>query len=302
MHFLQNGSQVSPVPPTKPRTGTPGFFTESGVDNRPSYPGQDWFNAVIREFQGALSANGVTFDPEKYDHLTNLLAGNGSQFAPYRADREYATGETCTTVDATTGMLKIHQMYDGPNKTCIGKDPDDPLNRREGWPNYPDPFIWIEYTGKAPGETVWWGGAELPSFALQEMNQTVSAEFYWRLALARPELVVGSDINLLDAAGRFVRAADGTTYIAGQTHEDAQRNVVGSFGNFSGQSASFCGSGNGVFQDETTQSWGDPVYPVSTTLCNPGVTDGVSFDISRQVPVADQFMPKGLTENKGVAI
>ncbi|MGR6833575.1 hypothetical protein [Aliivibrio wodanis] len=292
MHFLQNGSQVSPVPPTKPRTGTPGFFTESGVDNRPSYPGQDWFNAVIREFQGALSANGVAFDPEKYDHLTKLLAGNGSQFVPYRADREYATGETCTTVDATTGMLKIHQMYDGPNKTCIGKDPDDPLNRREGWPNYPTPFIWIEYTGKAPGETVWWGGADLPSFALQEMNQTVSAEFYWRLALARPELVSGADINLLDAAGRFVRAADGTTYIAGQTHEDGIRRLSGFISD--------------VHCTSNVQDGGSLEF-VNSSLNN--VASGSSgqfgqlrLDTNLASPSTPQFQPVAINECKGLAI
>lgn len=296
MHFLQNGSQVSTVPPTKPRTGAPGYFTESGVGNRPSYPGQDWFNAVIREFQGALSANGVAFDPEKFDHLTKLLAGNGSQFAPYRADREYATGETCTTFDATTGMLKIHQMYDGPNKTCIDKDPDDPINRREGWPDYPAPFIWIEYTGKAPGETVWWGGADLPSFALQEMNQTVSAEFYWRLALARPELVSGADINLLDASGRFVRAADGVTYIAGQTHEDAMRNITGVVDKIS-ETFGAEGSASGCFSKRTGEL--SNRTPLTT---DSGEVSSIVFDASNQVPISSENMPRGLSENKGLVI
>ncbi|XDF79218.1 hypothetical protein AAFX60_019165 [Aliivibrio fischeri] len=292
MHFLQNNTQVAVKPPLKPRTGTPGFFTESGVDNRPSIPGQDWFNACIAEFQGALAANGVAFDPEKFDHLTKLLAGNGSQFAPYRADREYATGETCTTVDATTGMLKIHQMYDGPNKTCIGKDPDDPLNRREGWPDYPKPFIWIEYTGKAPGETVWWGGADLPSFALQEMNQTVSAEFYWRLALARPELVSGGDINLLDASGRFVRAADGTAYIAGQTHEDGIREISGSMNSIVNQNGLGTGSFETIVNSSLNVPSGSSSWKDTTT----------NFKASDSTNVTTQVMPVGLIENKGVII
>lgn len=291
MHFLQNNTQVAVKPPLKPRTGTPGFFTESGVDNRPSIPGQDWFNACIAEFQGALAANGVAFDPEKYDHLTKLLAGNGSQFAPYRADREYATGETCTTINATTGALEIWQMYDGPNATATNKDPQDALNRREGWPDYPTPFIWIEYAGKAPGESVWWGGADLPSFALQEINQTVSAEFYWRLALARPELVVGSDINLLDAAGRFVRAADGATYIAGQTHEDAIRNIEGYFDAFLSEAL-----GEGVFIEKVvTNQYG---YPRGSNTSG----YGMYFSASNVVPTGPENMPKGLSENKGVAI
>lgn len=295
MHYLQNGSQVSPVPETKPRTGTPGFFTESGVDNRPSYPGQDWFNAVIREFQGALSANGVTFDPEKYDHLTKLLAGNGSQFAPYRADREYATGETCTTINATTGALEIWQMYDGPNATATNKDPQDPLNRREGWPNYPAPFIWIEYTGKAPGETVWWGGADLPSFALQEMNQTVSAEFYWRLALARPELVSGGDINLLDAAGRFVRAANGTTYIAGQTHEDGIPKLYGT-----AKSALDSGMANDPSRFTGVFTAGESLSNVNSPSSNPGYA--LEFDSSLIINESPQVSPVGIIENKGLTI
>ncbi|AUR82832.1 hypothetical protein NVP1028O_49 [Vibrio phage 1.028.O._10N.286.45.B6] len=72
MHYLNNGSQVESVPPLKPRVGTRGYFTESNDEGSPSYPGQDWFNAVIREFQTALSDNGISFDPDKYDHLSKM--------------------------------------------------------------------------------------------------------------------------------------------------------------------------------------------------------------------------------------
>ncbi|MEZ8932401.1 hypothetical protein AB6E08_23115, partial [Vibrio sp. 10N.247.310.24] len=87
MHPLNNGSQVENVPALKPRVGTAGYFSESNDNGAPSYPGQDWFNAVIREFQTALAASGITFDPDKFDHLQKMLAANGNQFAPYRADR-----------------------------------------------------------------------------------------------------------------------------------------------------------------------------------------------------------------------
>ncbi|EKO3919764.1 hypothetical protein GCS60_000617 [Vibrio metschnikovii] len=73
MHYLNNGSQVENVPPLKPRVGTAGYFSESNESGAPSYPGQDWFNAVIREFQTALSASGVAFDPDKFDHLSKML-------------------------------------------------------------------------------------------------------------------------------------------------------------------------------------------------------------------------------------
>lgn len=214
------------------------------------------------------------------------------QFAPYNSMRIYTTGETCTTINATTGTLEIWQMYAGPNLTCANKNPQDPLNRRESWPDYPIPFWWIPYTGKAPGESVWWGGKDLPSFALQEMNQTVSAKFYWRLALARPELVVGSDINLLDAAGRFVRAADDTTYIAGQTHEDAMRRITGSFS--LKENSSISAKGAFTVKQLTT--------PASHRNPGSGFNADVLFDVSNVVAVADQFQPVGVIENKGVAI
>ncbi|PML45208.1 hypothetical protein BCT76_02785 [Vibrio tasmaniensis] len=79
MHYLNNGSQVESVPPLKPRVGTRGYFTESNDDGSPSYPGQDWFNAVIREFQTALATSGVAFDPDKFDHLQRLVVGISQQ-------------------------------------------------------------------------------------------------------------------------------------------------------------------------------------------------------------------------------
>jgi hypothetical protein len=78
MHPLNNGSQVENVPALKPRVGTAGYFSESNDGGSPSYPGQDWFNAVIREFQTALSASGVVFDPDKFDHLQLLLGASAT--------------------------------------------------------------------------------------------------------------------------------------------------------------------------------------------------------------------------------
>ncbi|AWK84461.1 hypothetical protein [Photobacterium damselae] len=73
MHPLNNGSQVADKPAPKPRIGSPGWFTESGDKGAPSYPGQDWFNAVIAEFQNALTAQGVHFNPDNFDHLAKLF-------------------------------------------------------------------------------------------------------------------------------------------------------------------------------------------------------------------------------------
>ncbi|PMM39156.1 hypothetical protein [Vibrio splendidus] len=88
MHPLNNGSQVENVPPLKPRVGLGGYFTESNDDGSPSYPGQDWFNAVIREFQTALTAKGVAFDPDKYDHLQKLLEASAVNSLQYRVGQK----------------------------------------------------------------------------------------------------------------------------------------------------------------------------------------------------------------------
>ncbi|MBV7315438.1 hypothetical protein [Shewanella sp. NIFS-20-20] len=77
MHPLQNGSQAEQRPASKPLTGLAGWFTESGENNVPSYPGADWFNHVIAEFQNALAETGVEFDPENDDHLAQaFINGN----------------------------------------------------------------------------------------------------------------------------------------------------------------------------------------------------------------------------------
>lgn len=88
MHYLNNGSQVENIPPLKPRVGLGGYFTESNDDGSPSYPGQDWFNAVIREFQTALSASGVAFDPDKFDHLQKLLEASAVNSLQYRVGQK----------------------------------------------------------------------------------------------------------------------------------------------------------------------------------------------------------------------
>jgi len=75
MHPLRNGSQATTRPANKPLVGSPGYFTESGDNNIPSYPGADWFNHVIDEFQNALAEMGVTFDPTKDDHLQKMFSG-----------------------------------------------------------------------------------------------------------------------------------------------------------------------------------------------------------------------------------
>lgn len=83
MHPLQNGSQVIERPANKPVSGSPGYFTESGENNIPSYPGADWFNHVIDEFQNAISSKGLTFDSSDDFNLARLIESvdNSNQFS-----------------------------------------------------------------------------------------------------------------------------------------------------------------------------------------------------------------------------
>lgn len=75
MHPLKNGSQATLRPANKPLVGTAGWFTESGENNVPSYPGADWFNHNIAEFQAALAEMDVAFDPQNDDHLAKAFRG-----------------------------------------------------------------------------------------------------------------------------------------------------------------------------------------------------------------------------------
>lgn len=74
MHRLRNGSQAPTRPAPKPVSGSPGYFTESGDNNVPSYPGADYFNQQIDEFQNMLAQTGVTYDPDRDDHFAQAFA------------------------------------------------------------------------------------------------------------------------------------------------------------------------------------------------------------------------------------
>lgn len=206
MHPLNNGSQVENVPALKPRVGTAGYFSESNDNGAPSYPGQDWFNAVIREFQGALSASGVAFDPDKFDHLQKLLDANGNQFAPYRADRVYQCGEICSTISG--GKISFWEWYSNV-ESLSNKDPLDPANRQSGWSDNTKPFYWTPYKKSRPGAPLWpWMSMTFPEGTLNVLGNSVPAAVFWRLAEAFPEFVNGSDIDFPDTGGEFFRVLD----------------------------------------------------------------------------------------------
>ncbi|HHC6515874.1 TPA: hypothetical protein ACN35K_003046 [Vibrio parahaemolyticus] len=98
MHPLQNGSQATVRPAKKPTVGLAGWFTESGDNNVPSYPGADWFNNVIAEFQNALTEQGVLFDPNKDDHLSQMFTkGKKVSNVSTMLATNFKDGDTCST-------------------------------------------------------------------------------------------------------------------------------------------------------------------------------------------------------------
>ncbi|WP_193944651.1 hypothetical protein [Photobacterium frigidiphilum] len=130
MHPLQNGSQDTKRPGSKPISGAPGWFTETGENNVPSYPGADWFNHVIAEFQNMLTSQGIAFDPENDDHLEKafsylqLLArsrkqleqslGYNARVFPYLHGENIENGsEIPAKEDTVDGMPITHIVVDG---------------------------------------------------------------------------------------------------------------------------------------------------------------------------------------------
>ncbi|WP_446444465.1 hypothetical protein [Shewanella sp. 1180_01] len=121
MHPLHNGSQAEQRPANKPRTGLAGWFTESGENNVPSYPGADWFNHVIAEFQNALSAAGVVFDSESDKNLANAfnnlalsyerVLGENARIWPLFRDLE--VGDFIPSSDANGGLPITHVNANG---------------------------------------------------------------------------------------------------------------------------------------------------------------------------------------------
>lgn len=110
MHPLQNGSQAA-VAPDPAQVGEAGFFVESGDDGQPSWPGPDWFNASIKEFQNALIDAGIAFTPGQFNHLTQLIQSASSSGevgvqdippAVNSADADSGFGGFRYTVDGTT--------------------------------------------------------------------------------------------------------------------------------------------------------------------------------------------------------
>ncbi|ELB2040568.1 hypothetical protein QNZ60_004849 [Vibrio parahaemolyticus] len=119
MHPLQNGSQATARPANKPTVGLGGWFTESGDNNVPSYPGADWFNKNIAEFQNALQALDLQFystDELNFSRLVGKIIDNtsatesqiiGSEVFPSSPFDYLSLGLLDETVPLGTEVLRI---------------------------------------------------------------------------------------------------------------------------------------------------------------------------------------------------
>ncbi|ENM3984355.1 phage tail protein, partial [Vibrio cholerae] len=153
-----------------------------------------------------------------------------AQFGPYRSDKVYQCGEVCYTKDAN-GKVTYWEWYSNV-ESLAGKDPLNTANRRIGWTDVTKPFYWKLYMPKVAGETMYWDTDAIPENMVVGIGQQLPKAVYHSLATAKPEWIDATDntlINIPDRQGRFVRAANGTTWQAGEMHEDAIRNITGWF-------------------------------------------------------------------------
>ncbi|AGG58112.1 hypothetical protein VPCG_00001 [Vibrio phage martha 12B12] len=112
MHPLQNGSQDTNRPPKKPLTGSPGWFTESGDNNVPSYPGADWFNHVIAEFQNMLASQGIAFNPDSDDHLSKAFLGAfANKETVFLSTEDMVTGTNFNGKSVTHEIGNIYKTF-----------------------------------------------------------------------------------------------------------------------------------------------------------------------------------------------
>ncbi len=159
------------------------------------------------------------------DPHPQYLKANTAQFLPYDPERKYSVGEVCYTKDQITGELSYWQWYSNV-ESLAGKDPLDTNNRRVGWTDTTKPFYWKPYTTKTSGETMAWDSDAIPENMVLGIGQQLPVAVYHSLATAKPDWIDATDntlINIPDRQGRFVRAADGTSWLAGETHEDQNK-------------------------------------------------------------------------------
>ncbi|MBY8161396.1 phage tail protein [Vibrio fluvialis] len=228
------------------------------------------------------------------DPHTQYPLSSKAQGLEYDPDRTYYCGDTCyTRVGDRTYQWEAYSL-----EPFSGKDPSDPLNRRVGWTDVTKPFYWKPHTSKVPGETMAWDNDAIPENMVVGIGQQLPVAVYHSLATAKPEWIDVADNTLLtipDRQCRFSRAADGATWLAGEKHEDAIRNVTGSFIKDEINA-----------RDTTTGAFvklgAAPIVSSVATLSSGSERNIYGLDASRVVPTSDENQPRAYIEWVGYAL
>lgn len=253
--------------------------------------------------QAKQLANRTQFLKDKFDVTKNpnplpqYPLSKNAQFQLYDSTRLYVVGDVCYTIDAETGAKKFWEWYSNV-ESLAGKDPLNTANRRIGWTDVTKPFYWKLYMPKVAGETMYWDTDTIPENMVVGIGQQLPKAVYYSLAAAKPEWIDATDnslINIPDRQGRFVRAADGTTWLAGETHEDAMRNITGSTRSVYSSNVISDGA---LFSD----IYGNSPAKVGVIGGDPGANYTINFDASRVVPTASENQPMGYIEWVGYAL
>lgn len=274
------------------------------TSNDGSYFNRDFISDYEAFFQRLMVEGGVTVneapDTAPTSQFFEAMLNINSQ--EYSSTKIYSYGDV--VYKAIGGIKKFFQWYSNV-ESLAGKDPELDANRRTGWSDTTKPFYWLPYSPKVAGETMSWDTNLTPENMVVGIGQQLPVAVYHSLAAAKPEWIDGVDntlINIPDRQGRFVRAADGTTWLAGEIHEDAIRNMVGEvFGRTNTEAGRiFSGTGYGAF--ETSGNQGNFAQGTSTISTPTDRSNVLRFDASRVVPTAAENQPKAFIEWVGYAL
>ena len=242
--------------------------------------------------KGGLGEHEAASNPHTQYPLSSKAQG-----LEYDPDRTYYCGDTCyTRVADRTYQWEAYSLA-----PFSGKDPNDPLNRRTGWTDVTKPFYWKPRSSKVSGETMAWDNDAIPENMVLAIGQQLPVAVYHSLAAAKPEWIDATDnslINIPDRQGRFVRSADGTVWLAGETHEDAIRNIT----------AHISSPSEGLIIENDPKATGAfeitelKLFPNGASNSSGKSWTELDFDASRVVPTADENQPKAYIEWVGYAL
>lgn len=243
MHPLRNGSQATERPATKPLFGAAGWFTESGEDNRPSYPGADWFNHVIAEFLNSLAVMGVSFDPQNDDHFAKAFEYVQSAISPHSGIKSLlkVPGIKQTTLSFHTGLGvgggdyiwlpdadQSQHLQKGPNGGILWAS--DAMDLFDGTPaTLPALLNWVG-VGNGCWEAII-GGVTLEAFGAV-LNGFFDVSLSVNYAIKFANEIGGADIHWRGILGILsgLKARSGVTLIG----QGAKASVVKTLPGFSG--------------------------------------------------------------------